>query len=112
MGRPFPSPFAKPPGEGLSSSTVNVLSGALNVAVAHVLLCQVGAFDLRNVSHLGIVGIAREVPTLAFWIPNRLPLPSTVSTALQTRSPLFHDRDTSRLVDVSVKKQERIGRAA
>jgi hypothetical protein len=25
MGSPFQSPFAKPPGEGLSSSTVNVL---------------------------------------------------------------------------------------
>ena len=27
MGRPFQSPFAKPPGQGLSSSTVNVLWG-------------------------------------------------------------------------------------
>ena len=25
MGRPFQSPFAKPPGDGFSSSTVNVL---------------------------------------------------------------------------------------
>ena len=25
MGRPFQSPFAKPPGQGFSSSTVNVL---------------------------------------------------------------------------------------
>ena len=25
MGHPFQSPFAKPPGEGLSSSTVNVI---------------------------------------------------------------------------------------
>lgn len=32
MGRPFQSPFAKPPGEGLSSSTVNVLWGAFNLA--------------------------------------------------------------------------------
>jgi len=58
MGRPFQSPFAKPPGEGLSSSTVNVLWGALNIAIAYVLLCQVGAFDLRSVSHVGVVGIA------------------------------------------------------
>ena len=28
MGRPFQSPFAKPPGEGLSSSTINVLWGS------------------------------------------------------------------------------------
>jgi hypothetical protein len=48
MGRAFQSPFAKPPGEGLSSSTVNVLWGAFNVAVAYLLICQVGAFDLRN----------------------------------------------------------------
>ena len=58
MGRPFQSPFAKPPGVGLSSSTVNVLWGALNIAVAYVLLCQVGAFDLRNVSHVGVVAVA------------------------------------------------------
>jgi len=58
MGRPLQSPFAKPSGEGLSSSTVNVLWGALNIAIAYVLLCQVGAFNLRNVSHVGVVGIA------------------------------------------------------
>src|ERR1700689_5409552 len=33
MGRPFQRPFAKPPGQGLSSSTVNVLWGFFNVAV-------------------------------------------------------------------------------
>jgi hypothetical protein len=33
MGRPFQSPFAKPPGEGLSSSTINVLWGFFNLAV-------------------------------------------------------------------------------
>lgn len=27
MGRPFQTPFAKPPGKGLSSSTVNVVCG-------------------------------------------------------------------------------------
>jgi hypothetical protein len=48
MGRPFQSPFAKPPGEGLSSSTVNVLWGAFNIAVGYLLLCQVGDFDLRD----------------------------------------------------------------
>jgi len=48
MGRAFQSPFAKPPGEGLSSSTVNVLWGAFNLAVAYVLICQVGDFNLRN----------------------------------------------------------------
>jgi hypothetical protein len=33
MGRPFQTPFAKPPGEGLSSSTVNVLWGFSNAVV-------------------------------------------------------------------------------
>ena len=51
MGRPFQSPFAKPPGEGFSSSTVNVLWGFLNLAVAYVLLGHVGSFDLHAMDH-------------------------------------------------------------
>ncbi len=47
MGRPFQSPFAKPPGQGLSSSTVNVLWGALNLAIGYILVCRVGDFDVR-----------------------------------------------------------------
>jgi hypothetical protein len=58
MGRPFQSPFAKPPGKGLSSSTVNVLWGAFNFAVAYVLLCRVGAFDAHDLRQVGAVGIA------------------------------------------------------
>ena len=42
MGRPFQSPFAKPSGQGLSSSTVNVLWGVFNFAVAYPLLVRVG----------------------------------------------------------------------
>ena len=48
MGRPFKSPFAKPPGQGLSSSTVNVLWGFFNIVVGYVLVCRVGDFGLRN----------------------------------------------------------------
>lgn len=48
MGRAFQSPFAKPPGQGLSSSTVNVLWGFFNIVVGYVLVCRVGDFDLRN----------------------------------------------------------------
>lgn len=44
MGMAFQSPFAKPPGEGLSSSTVNVLWGAVNAVIAYVLLSRVGHF--------------------------------------------------------------------
>lgn len=47
MGRPFQSPFAKPPGQGLSSSTVNVAWGFLNLVIGYVLVCRVGDFDLH-----------------------------------------------------------------
>jgi hypothetical protein len=48
MGRPFQSPFARPPGQGLSSSSVNVVWGAFNLVIAYVLICRVGDFDLRS----------------------------------------------------------------
>jgi hypothetical protein len=48
QGRAFQTPFAKPPGEGLSSSTVNVCWGAFNVVVGYVLVFRVGVFDLRS----------------------------------------------------------------
>jgi hypothetical protein len=57
MGRPFQSPFAKPPGEGLSSSTVNVLWGFFNMAVGYVLLCRVGDFNLRATEHVVGLGV-------------------------------------------------------
>jgi len=57
MGRAFQSPFAKPPGEGLSSSTVNVLWGFFNAAVAWLLLVRVGSFDLRTPGHALAAGL-------------------------------------------------------
>lgn len=48
MGRPFQSPFAKPPGQGLSSSTVNVFWGFFNLVIGYLLVCRVGHFDLRE----------------------------------------------------------------
>lgn len=47
MGRPFQSPFAKPPGQGLSSSTVNVVWGFGNLVVGYLLVCRIGDFDLK-----------------------------------------------------------------
>ncbi|MHC1479603.1 hypothetical protein ACYJW8_05080 [Frateuria aurantia] len=47
MGRPFQSPFAKPPGRGLSSPLVNVLWGFFNLIAAYLLLSQVGRLDWR-----------------------------------------------------------------
>ena len=57
IGQPFQSPFAKPPGEGLSSSTTNVLWGFANLVIAYLLLVRVGNFDARawdNVIALGV----------------------------------------------------------
>ncbi|GLS43354.1 hypothetical protein [Methylobacterium brachythecii] len=48
QGRPFQSPFAKPPGVGLSSSTVNVAWGFANLVIAYLLVFGVGTFDLTS----------------------------------------------------------------
>ncbi|SJZ31979.1 hypothetical protein SAMN02745126_00288 [Enhydrobacter aerosaccus] len=56
MGRPFQSPFAKPSGQGLSSSTVNVLWGFFNIAVGYVLVCRVGDFDLKSTGDIVAFG--------------------------------------------------------
>jgi len=57
MGRPFQSPFAKPSGEGLSSSTVNVVWGFFNLVVGYLLVCRVGSFDLRNLTDVAALGL-------------------------------------------------------
>jgi hypothetical protein len=55
-GRPFQSPFAKPPGEGLSSSTVNVLWGFCNLLIGYLLTCWVGDFAWRNTADAAALG--------------------------------------------------------
>jgi hypothetical protein len=61
MGRAFQSPFAKPPGKGLSSATVNVLWGFFNVAVGYVLICRVGDFNLRALDCVLAAGLGALV---------------------------------------------------
>ena len=56
-GRPFQSPFASPPGQGLSSSTVNVLWGFFNAVVGYVLVLRVGNFDVRSTSHVLVLAV-------------------------------------------------------
>ena len=53
-GRLFQSPFAKPSGKGLSSSTVNVLWGWFNVCVGYFLIAHIGNFDLHSFLDVGI----------------------------------------------------------
>lgn len=57
MGRPFQSPFAKPPGKGLSSSTVNVVWGLFNAVIGYVLVLRVGNFDVRSTSNVLVLGV-------------------------------------------------------
>jgi len=40
----------------LSSSTVNVLWGLFNLAVAYLLVCRVGSFNLRNTRQVLALG--------------------------------------------------------
>jgi hypothetical protein len=56
-GSPFQSPFASPPGEGLSSSLVNVLWGMFNLVVGYVLVARMGWFDLRQTKHAATLGL-------------------------------------------------------
>jgi len=56
MGKPFQTPFARPRGEGLSSSLVNLLWGFANLVVSYVLLYRVGDFDLRDAAQAGALG--------------------------------------------------------
>jgi hypothetical protein len=55
-GRPFPTPFASPPGRGLSSPKVNVLWGAFNLTVGYLLVCHVGQFLLRRFPDVVVLG--------------------------------------------------------
>ncbi len=55
-GHAFQSPFASPPGVGLSSSTVNVLWGLFNLAIGYLLVCRVGSFDLRKTTPVLALG--------------------------------------------------------
>ncbi len=64
MGRSFQSPFAKPPGQGLSSSTVNVLWGAFNIAAGYALIVRVGLFDLRSTADILALGSGSIVMAL------------------------------------------------
>jgi hypothetical protein len=55
-GRSFQSPFASPPGKGLSSSTVNVLWGMFNLLVAYFLTIRFGQFNIHDAVHATTLG--------------------------------------------------------
>ncbi|MBV8605252.1 MAG: hypothetical protein JO224_11250 [Pelomonas sp.] len=65
MGRRFQSPFAKPPGRGLSSPTVNVLWGAFNAVVGGLL----AAAHLHDALAVGVAGVGALL--LALYLAHR-----------------------------------------
>lgn len=64
MGRPFQSPFARPRGEGLSSSTVNVIWGFANLLAAYLLLVRHGDFDIHAAEPMLASGLGALVLSL------------------------------------------------
>jgi hypothetical protein len=52
-GDRFPTPFATPPGKGLSSPTVNVVWSQLNLIVGYILF-RVGRVSSGDYSALGV----------------------------------------------------------
>jgi hypothetical protein len=64
-GRPFPTPFAKPPFRGLSSPAVNVSWALANLAAAYVLLFVAGSFELRRVAHAAVAAAGFGLASLA-----------------------------------------------
>lgn len=56
LGRQLQTPFASPPGVGLSSALVNVLWGFFNLAVGYALVARVGRFDSRNTRQVLALG--------------------------------------------------------
>jgi len=57
-GRPFQSPFANPPGRGLSSSTANVIWGSINAVAGYALLCLTGGeFSFKNTNDIVALGL-------------------------------------------------------
>ena len=68
-GDPFPSPFANPPGKGLSSPLVNVIWACFNLLIGYILL-KVSRTTIKNnlsviVLFLGILAMSIEL-SIAF----------------------------------------------
>lgn len=67
-GNKFPTPFAKPPGKGLSSATVNVAWALFNLIIGF-LLFRTGHVSVDNMTSLVVffLGIA----VLSLWLSVR-----------------------------------------
>jgi len=82
-GDPFPTPFAHPPGKGLSSPIVNVVWALVNLIVGYAL------FRVGNVSSGGNLALAvffAGVAALSAWLSVLFPKIKPASGPHQTTS--------------------------
>jgi len=64
-GDRFPTPFAQPPGKGLSSSTTNVIWALVNLIVGYVLF-RVG--KVSNGGNLALIVFFAGIAALSTWL--------------------------------------------
>jgi hypothetical protein len=73
-GRKFQSPFASPPGIGISSPQVNVIWGMLNFVFGYLLLFTIGEFKIGlSVDALAVALGAFLMSVTLSWYFGRLP---------------------------------------
>ena len=64
-GDPFPTPFAHPPGKGLSSATTNVVWALVNLIVGYVF-CRVG--KVSSGGNLALAVFFAGIAALSTWL--------------------------------------------
>jgi hypothetical protein len=64
-GDPFPTPFAHPPGKGLSSATTNVVWALVNLIVGYVF-CRVG--KVSSGGNLALAVFFAGITALSTWL--------------------------------------------
>lgn len=67
-GNKFPTPFAKPPGKGLSSPTVNVVWALFNMVVGYLLL-QAKQVSSDNIP--GLISFFAGIAAISTWLSSR-----------------------------------------
>jgi hypothetical protein len=96
-GDPFPTPFAKPPGKGLSSPTLNVLWSLLNLVLGYVLF-RVGHVNAQNTASLLVffAGIAFLSIQLSIGFQKKHPRwHSAITHPVDSPPPPCHTKDPS-----------------
>ena len=64
-GDPFPTPFAHPPGKGLSSATTNVVWALVNLIVGYIF-CRIG--KVSSGGNLALAVFFAGIAALSTWL--------------------------------------------